>query len=851
MKIATRLTGFRKDRSLLLETDAGVLALTFFTPKILRVRMQFDGMACEEPSYQLVMTDREDAADAFFGKDRKRIEPLSYTVKEEEKALSVTGGAFCVNISREEFGLSIADEHGRILSEDIGGNAYALDRNRRRVHRAARGERDHYYGFGETTGPLDKNVCRIRMKPQDSYGYDALRTDPLYKHIPFFFHVRENGEFAGALFYHNPSPCEFDMGKSKCNYYPSHYIYTADGGSLDYFVLAAESVDEALDLLTQLIGRPVMLPRYALGYLGSSMYYSELPKDCDRAIETFIDHAFEMGFYMDGFQLSSGYTTYENKRCVFTWDRTRFPNPEEFFAEMKKRHIHVSCNVKPGILAMHPRLTEFEQTKNFFVRTPDESGPQPAAWWGGRGYYADLTNPDTREVWKENCKNELLRKGADSIWNDNCEYDGIADDDAAVTADGAAGVQPVLDYRSVMANNMCRIARKAILEADPDHRPYIVCRAGSSGIGHLAQTWAGDNTTGWEALAGNIPTILGMGLSGAPNEGADIGGFYGPAPSEELLLRWVQMAVFMPRFSIHSSNTDNTVTEPWMYPKITPYLKKAVLMRYHLMPDLYSLMAEAALTGRPILRPLFEEFPKDPAAGSSSDCFMFGSSLLVAPIVEPGAQIRRIALPKGGIFYDLFTTKRYEGGKMIDIKAEPDRIPVFLRTGAMLLTAAPSEEYDIRGSRGPADYYGEPSCLRILAAPEQEGSRLFYEDDGSTNAYEIGVFCKNQLTLRREGSRVVFCTEREGTYRSAIQTICLEMICPAAAPFSVTLSCGDSTRSLERVSYLPDFDREKTKDDFYGFFYHSDSGRAEIRFPRPKENYQVTVSFEIEDLIKI
>src|SRR5699024_130006 len=151
-----------------------------------------------------------------------------------------------------------------------------------------------------------------------------------------------------------------------------------------------------------------------------------------------------------------------------------------------------------------------------------------------------------------------------------------------------------------------------------------VCRAGHAGIQRLAQTWAGDNYTSWDSLRGNIATILGMGLSGVANHGCDIGGFFGPRPEPELLVRWVQNGIFQPRFSIHSTNTDNTVTEPWMYPDCTDLIREAIRLRYRLFPFLYTRMAYAHKTGLPIWQAMVCAFQNDPACDEQGIDFMVG-----------------------------------------------------------------------------------------------------------------------------------------------------------------------------------------------------------------------------------
>ena len=177
----------------------------------------------------------------------------------------------------------------------------------------------------------------------------------------------------------------------------------------------------------------------------------------------------------------------------------------------------------------------------------------------------------------------------------------MVDKDCRVSFEGKGAT--IGQLKSVMSNIMCHITDEAIHETFENTRPYIVCRSGHCGIQKYAQTWAGDNLTCWDSLKYNIATILGMGLSGVANQGCDIGGFFGPAPEAELLVRWIQNGIFQPRFSIHSTNTDNTVTEPWMYSGCTGYIRSAILLRYRLFPYLYSLMERAHTTGLPIMEP--------------------------------------------------------------------------------------------------------------------------------------------------------------------------------------------------------------------------------------------------------
>ena len=235
-----------------------------------------------------------------------------------------------------------------------------------------------------------------------------------------------------------------------------------------------------------------------------------------------------------------------------------------------------------------------------------------------------------------------------------------------------------------MSNIMCHITDEAIHETFTNTRPYIVCRSGHCGIQRYAQTWAGDNLTCWDSLKYNIATILGMSLSGVANQGCDIGGFYGPSPEAELMVRWIQNGIFQPRFSIHSTNTDNTVTEPWMYGDCTDYIREAIGLRYQLSPYLYSLMERAHETGLPIMEPMCSAFQEDVKCYEEGVDFMLGDSLLVANVVEKGAVSRKVYLPEGETFYDFYTRAAYEGGRTVELPVDLGSIPLFVRSGAII-----------------------------------------------------------------------------------------------------------------------------------------------------------------------
>ena len=416
------------------------------------------------------------------------------------------------------------------------------------------------------------------------------------------------------------------------------------------------------------------------------------------------------------------------------------------------------------------------------------------------------------------------------IRDSNCEYDSLLDKDVIVDFDGKGGT--IAQLKPIMSTLMCKLSNDAVKEHDADMRPYSVCRSGSSGIQRYAQTWCGDNYTSWKSLKYNIPTITGMGLSGQPNEGADIGGFAGPAPEEELLVRWVQQGIFQARFSIHSASNDNTVTEPWMFKDSTDLIRSAILLRYRMAPYLYSCEYEAAKSGAPIMRALVYEFQEDENTYDNSFDFLFGKSLLVANVIEKDAASRRVYLPAGLRWYDMNDNYRcYEGGQTIEVPVTMETIPMFLREGGILAMA------DNQLMNMERDCVEE---LRLIIASAREGSQfVLYDDDGRTNDFEKGIFRKTTVSV--SGTDVVKVDfTAEGDYRDTVKSVTVEIIRKDRSPFWAALD----GRRLEH--YL---NRRKFEAADSGWYYSQTKKAVLVKYANPKKDAQLVVSFEDFDLI--
>lgn len=811
--------------------DNADVMLVFMTDDIIRVRVSFD-RKFEEESYTLVTTAWADRMDELLKEERTRVAALSIPFEETEEELIFRTNNLKLVLLKKPFSFRLYTAEGELIYRDLRERAFEKDQLGRLSHfNTIDMERDHFYGFGEKTGKADKKGRRLRMSPKDAIGHNPESGDPMYKHIPFYLRVNEKNKHALGLFYHNSYDCVFDMGNEISGYWERYSYYQTDGGDIDLFLLNGPSIPQVLDHYTRLTGRMALPTKQSLGYCCSTMYYAELEKNCDEEIYKVVEKHEKEGIPLDNFWLASGYSSGEedNLRYVFNWNHRRFPEPETFFAEMNRRGINVIPNLKPGILKRHPYIRQFEEN-DVFIKNPDGNGAYYGRWWGGTGRFFDFTGEAGRNTWKELLKENILKKGTKTVWNDNCEMDGVEDRDAQCDFEGKKG--SMAELKIMHSNLMAHIGRQALREVYPGERPYIINRAGFAGIQRYAQVWGGDNLTSWDTIKYNIETIKGMGLSGCANMGCDIGGFAGPAPESELLLRWIQQGIFQPRFTMNSANNDNTVTQPWMYEENLPAIRRAYALRYELLPYLYSLMYEAHTDGMPVMRPLFLEFPEDERGYTDEHfTFMYGKSLLVANVVEKGAVTRRLYLPAGTTWYDLNDhMKAYTGGQEIEIPVGSDSIPMFLRGSAILVTSKDVKKI----------LRDEWKQLDFLISAEKDSEFVLYDDDGHSEDYLKGVYARTEICVKAgERTTIHFCTE--GSYQSPVERLTLRLVSKKKGAFWVSV---DGQR-IDRYIVRDAFEEAES-----GWFYDLSERVICLKCLKPEKNeFEIVVSTEKFDLI--
>jgi len=368
---------------------------------------------------------------------------------------------------------------------------------------------------------------------------------------------------------------------------------------------------------------------------------------------------------------------------------------------------------------------------------------------------------------------------------------------------------------------MSRATYEGLRRLRPNERPFVLTRATFAAGQRYAAVWPGDNISSWSALADGISTLMGLGLSGFPFVGTDIGGFAGAA-SPELYTRWLQAAVFSPFMRSHTT-FGTPPQDPWSYgSELERINRRSIELRYELLPQIYSVMREASVTGIPAMRPMFLEFPDDPRTYDLDTQFMFGDGLLVAPVVEEGARQRPVYLPKGA-WYDYWTGERLEGGREITVDAPLSTLPIFVRSGHAVFRQPVVQH---------TGEINERTELTMVLYPAESGRAELYEDDGLSMAYEQGDYSVRRLEWSESATAVSVALnpvpEGKGRLRRLRTVIALRS---ERTPRSVTLSSATLSQLDER-GWAGD-----------GPGWRARGGFVEVRLPPGATDAQLTLTF--------
>lgn len=590
---------------------------------------------------------------------------------------------------------------------------------------------EHIYGLGERASTLNLRAAKdeqqhsktYRMWNFDAAGMYAPGADPMYICIPLYLGLHSAGSY--LIFYENSFEAEFTFAD----------VATADftGGSLRYYIEVGEP-PQLLERYTELTGHSPLLARWALGYHQSRWGYRNEAVIREEA-QTFRSLDLPLSAIHLDIDCQVGHR-------AFSIAPKRFSKLASFTQELAEIDVRFITINNPGI--------KYDRASNLFLEgqileafcTYPSGELVVVPVWAGRTVFPDFTNPKVRAWWGRQYP-YLLDVGVAGFWHDMNEPaafvvwgDRSLPKVARHCLEGRGGNHQ--EAHNVYGLMQAKAGYESLRQYRPQQRPFIVSRSGWAGLQRYAWTWTGDIETSWGALRQTVATVVGLGLSGIPYSGPDIGGFQGN-PSAELYLRWFQMATFLTFCRTHVSNNVQP-RAPWTFGE--PYLgiiREFLKLRYRLMPYFYTLAWEASQTGHPLVRPLFWLDSMDQTLWDVEDAFCLGDALMVCPIVQEGARSRQVMLSKGQ-WYNFWTDAELEGGQTVAINAPLEQIPLLVKAGSILPMEADGHlMLHLYASQGTSeavlygdaeDGYGASRLDRFRLSRSDAGLELTWEPQG-------------------------------------------------------------------------------------------------------------------------
>jgi alpha-glucosidase (family GH31 glycosyl hydrolase) len=601
----------------------------------------------------------------------------------------VEAGSLRIKVSFHPVGVTVANEHGDIIQQLAwDGNTGTL---------TFLNGTSPLFGLGEGGPQFDRRGSVDSMRSGQG-GY-KLATHGGRVPVPWII-----GTSGWAMFFHQPYGT-FNFTGSEGKFQSAN---ASRPSALDLFFVASADPATIMAEYALLTGHAEMPPLWTFGYqqshrtlasreevIAEAKTFREKKLPCDAMIYL------STGFCPSGWNTENG---------SFVWNSQVFPDPKEILDELHKDHFRAVIHTV--ILSDRLRGTVHD--------------------------HCDLSRFDEAEA---SCYWEAHRKdfatGVDGWWPDEGDP---------------------LDIPSRLVRN--RMYWEGPQIDRPNERPYALHRNGYAGMQRYASfLWSGDVYSTWETLKTQVPIALNTGLTGIPYWGTDIGGFV-PTPefTAELYLRWFQFGAFCPLFRCHGRAWKLRL--PWGWntgdpgpreinnyggaalpdasqlhdERVEPICRKYLELRYRMLPYLYSAVHECATTGMPIMRALWLHFPDDPKAVGCGDEYLWGRSILVAPIFEKGATARQVYLPHGG-WYDFWTGERLEGGREINRLVDLETMPLYVRAGS-IVPLGPVKQFTSEKVDGP---------LSVSIYPGADASFLLYEDDGSSFNYRKGEWTGIQM----------------------------------------------------------------------------------------------------------
>ncbi|MBR2948796.1 MAG: DUF4968 domain-containing protein [Lachnospiraceae bacterium] len=625
--------------------------------------------------FRVIFSGRKEIADPFVGipQDKRMLvgkpQKVTYAIEETDTAVCLTTKKIWIRIDKGTNRITAGYPEGEVFfsqrkeefqTDDIHDLALSDLQGEYACFEAIDLEGDEViYGLGERFDSLTRNGRTVDFHNKDAVGTTSPRT---YVNVPFYISTRGYGLFLNA-----GAGIDWQIGTLDA----SALQFGVLDSQLDYFVIAGKTPARIIENYCYLTGFSKLPPLWSFGlWMSRNSYVSwDVAEDVGKKIR-------ENDIPCDVLHLDTAWFN-RDWNCDLKFSEERFPDPGAHMKKLKEDGFHISLWQYNFIPPNEDNANYQEAVKKGYLSKKKDGTPYQLPQNCQGSWVDDVTidfsNPQARE-WYAGKIAALMELGAGAIKTDFGE--GIAEDAVYQNIDG----KQFHNLYSLVYNSTVFEACKKVTGEN-----LVWARSGTAGSQRYPVHWGGDSQCTFEALAGTLRAALSVGISGIPFFSHDIGGFIG-TPSDELYVRWAQLGLFSSHSRCHGAG-DNNYREPWRFSKevcdIFRYYDK---LRYSLMPYIYEEAKKCTKTGLPMMRALYLAYPEDRNVWHIDDQYLFGDSLLIAPVLKPlcRTEIRNIYLP-AGTWFDYFTKEKIvSGGMWIKRKVDLKTMPIYVKEGAEL-----------------------------------------------------------------------------------------------------------------------------------------------------------------------
>ena len=720
---------------------------------------------------------------------------LVVTLQPQQVAVTQKGNTWksselTVKLNPESQSLTFMTSKGKVLLKEEGWSLIRKNLDEFEVSQTFALDKDEaIYGLGTVQdGKLNRRGLKKRMEQSN---------------LEDFQNVLQSIKGWG-LYWENYSPTLFEDNAQGMT-------FTSEAGQgIDYYFMYGGSADGVIALMRQLTGDVPMFPLWTYGYWQSKERYKTAQET-----EGIVDQYRALNVPLDGIIQDWQYWGSNYLWNAMDFLSEDFANGKQMIENVHKKHAHFMISIWASF---GPMTQQFRELDAKGLLMPFETWPQsgishvwpPIMKYPSGVKVYDAFHPEARAIYWKYLKT-LYDYGTDAWWMDSTDPDFFnpKESDYAHKVYGGTwrsqrNAFPLETVRGIYQSQ--RATRNEEGGGRNDKRVFIMTRSSYAGQQHYGSNmWSGDVASSWDMLRKQVPAGLNFTLTGNPNFNTDIGGFFcgryntkgkGSAPRnpqfQELYVRWMQYGLFCPVFRSHGADAPREI---WQFGKkgepVYDAIEQMIRLRYRLIPYLYSTAWQVTSNNDSYMRPLFSDFASDRKVWNIADEFMFGRSILAAPIVNPQyteeAIIKEDAmtgwdrkelkiengelkidwtatkraskyLPKGATWYDFWTGKQYKGGQSVTLETQLNRVPMFVRAGSIV-------------PMGPEmQYVGEKSWdnLELRVYPGADGEFVLYEDEGDGYNYEKGAYTTISIKWN-DRTQTLTIGERQGQYKDMLQ----------------------------------------------------------------------------------